>query len=231
MQLKASDIDATIATRFVRLVLSCIHQEYPHSNIFWFDSDEDIKPPREMTPAFYGCLDWHSAVHGHWLLVRLCRCFPEAAFQEMARQALTQSLTSEKIQGEIAHLQRCPFFECPYGFAWLLQLATELREWDDLQTKEWLNALESLETQVATNFYRWLQRLDFPDRTGTHFHTAFPLSLALDWARRQNNQAFIELIEAKAQQFYLHDRHYPYASSHWLGTYAVYLLTARGLDV
>lgn len=168
MQLFSSDIDSTKATSFVQLVCSCINQEYPHSNIFWFDSDEDIKPPRQMTPVFYGCLDWHSAVHGHWLLVRLCRYFPSAAFQEVARHALTQSFTKEKIQGEIAHLQRFPFFECPYGFAWLLQLAMELREWNDPQAKEWLRALEPLETQVATNFYHWLQKLEFPDRTGAH---------------------------------------------------------------
>lgn len=95
-----------------------------------------------MTPAFYGCLDWHSAVHGHWLLVRLCRYFPEAPFQESARQTLNQSLTQENIQGEITHLQRYPFFECPYGFSWLLQQAMELREWNDAQAKTWLKVLE-----------------------------------------------------------------------------------------
>lgn len=209
MQLKGNEIDTTTAARFVQLVLNSIHQEYPHSNIFWFDSDKDIKPPRKMTPAFYGCLDWHSAVHGHWLLVRLCRYFPEAQFQEAARQALDRSLTREKIQGEIAHLQRCPFFECPYGFAWLLQLAMELREWDDDQAQKWLNVLEPLETTVAANFQLWLQRLDFPDRTGTHFHTAFPLSLAWDWAQTTKNDRFTDLIRAKAQQFYLDDRDYP----------------------
>ena len=209
MQSEGSQLDVAIATRFVQLVLSCIHQEYPHSNIFWFNSDEDVKPPRDMTPAFYGCLDWHSAVHGHWLLVRLCRSFPGANFQEPVRHAITQSLTPEKIQGELAHLQRHPFFECPYGFAWLLQLAMELREWNDAQAKTWLNILEPLEIKVAINFQRWLQRLAFPDRTGTHSHTAFPVSLALDWAQQQNHHELIALIEAKARQFYLHDRHYP----------------------
>lgn len=119
-KLEASELNITIAAQFVQLVLSGIHQEYPHSNIFWFDSDDDIKPPRERTPAFYGCLDWHSAVHGHWLLVRLARYFPEAPFQQFAREVLSQSLTQENIQGEVANLQRCAFWECPYGFAWLL---------------------------------------------------------------------------------------------------------------
>ena len=209
MPLKASEIDTAIAARFVQSVLGCINREYPHSNIVWFDSDEDIKPPREMTPTFYGCLDWHSAVHGHWLLVRLSRHFPEADFQEAARSALSQSFTSEKIQGEITHLQRCPFFECPYGFAWLLQLAMELREWDDPQAKEWLAVLETLETLVATNFHRWLQGLEYPDRTGTHFHTAFPLGLALDWARITEHTDFAILIQNKAKKFYLGDQNYP----------------------
>lgn len=209
MSLKAGEIDVTIAARFVQSVLGCINQEYPHSGISWFDSDEDIKPPRKMTPAFYGCLDWHSAVHGHWLLVRLSRCFPKAASEEAARLALSQSFTSEKIQGEIAHLQRCPFFECPYGFAWLLQLMVELREWDDPQAKEWLAALKPLETLIATNFYRWLERLEYPDRTGTHFHTAFPLGLTLDWALITEHTDFTALIQTKAQKFYLNDQNYP----------------------
>ena len=106
-------------------------------------------------------------------------------------------------------MQRCPFFECPYGFAWLLQLAAELWEWDDPQATEWAIALKPLETQVATNFYRWLQELDFPDRTGSHFNTAFALSLVLDWAKSQNNRNVADLIKIKTQQFYLRDRSYP----------------------
>ncbi len=127
MQPHRSDLDLTLATKFVGLVLDCIDREYPHSQICWFDRDADLQPPRQMTPAFYGCLDWHSAVHGHWLLVRLCRYFPTAEFQEQVRRSLDLSFTLAKIQGEIAHLHKRPLFECPYGFAWLLQLAMELR--------------------------------------------------------------------------------------------------------
>ncbi len=204
-----SNLDIALTESFVRSVLTCIRQEYPHSNIFWFDSDEDIKPPRELTPAFYGCLDWHSAVHGHWLLVRLCRYFPGATFQEAARQALNQSFTLEKLAGEVAYLQRHPFFECPYGFAWLLQLMMELREWNDPQAKEWVTVLEPLETSIAANFHRWLQRIETPDRTGAHFNTAFPLALALDWASITKQTAFAALVQSKAQKFYLNDQNYP----------------------
>jgi Protein of unknown function (DUF2891) len=204
-----SDLDLTLATQFVELALACIDREYPHSQICWFDSDADLKPPRQMTPAFYGCLDWHSAVHGHWLLVRLCRYFPTAAFQERVRTALDRSFTCEKIQGEIAHLQKRPLFECPYGFAWLLQLAMELREWEDPQARRWLVVLAPIENLIATNFHGWLQKLASPDRTGTHNQTAFALGLALDWARSRADRDFAETIAAKARQFYLNDCNYP----------------------
>jgi hypothetical protein len=216
MQRNSSNIDATIAASFVNLVLDCIDREYPHSQLSWFESDDDLQPPREVTPAFYGCLDWHSAVHGHWLLVRLCRYFPNAAFQERVRVALDRSLTPTKIQGEIAHLQRRPFFECPYGFAWLLQLGMELWEWDDAQAKGWLGILAPLEALVTTNFKIWLDKLQAPDRTGTHSQTAFALGLALDWARSRGDSPmetlrerdFADRIETKTRQFYLNDCNY-----------------------
>ncbi|MBW4688848.1 MAG: DUF2891 domain-containing protein [Komarekiella atlantica HA4396-MV6] len=202
------EINETTAAQFTQLVLNCIEREYPHSNICWADSDQDIKPPRELTPAFYGCLDWHSAVHGHWLLVRLMRHFPEASFSVAAKQALEQSLTPEKIQGEIAHFQRLPFFECPYGVAWLLQLAAELHEWNHPQAREWRVALEPLEKLIAGNLHRWIDALQLPNRTGTHNQTAFALGLILDWARITENADFTRLVENKAQQFYLSDRNY-----------------------
>lgn len=209
MKPNSLEIDETTAARCAHLVLDCIDREYPNSNLYWLDSDDDVKPPHELTPAFYGCLDWHSAVHGHWLLARLARYFPDAAFAITSQEALARSLTSEKLQGEIAHFQRLPFFECPYGMAWLLQLVAELREWENLLAKEWLSALEPLETLVANNLYRWLQGLELPDRTGTHNQTAFALGLALDWADLTENKSFVDLVKDKAQTFYLSDRNYP----------------------
>lgn len=209
MKLDGLTINETTAARFAQLVLSCIEREYPNSNLYWFDSDEDVKPPRELTPAFYGCLDWHSAVHGHWLLARLARYFPDASFTITAKEALARSLTLEKIQGEIAHFQRIPFFECPYGMVWLLQLAVELHEWDSPQAKEWLSVLKPLETLVANNLQCWLQKLELPERTGTHNQTAFALGLALDWADFTENASFAELVKDKVQTFYLSDQNYP----------------------
>jgi len=208
MPLDDLEINETTAAQFAQLVLNCIEQEYPNSNLYWADSDEDIKPPRELTPAFYGCLDWHSSVHGHWLLVRLMRHFPEASFSAAAKQALNQSLTPEKIQGEIANFQRLPFFEFPYGVAWLLQLAAELHEWNNAQAKEWRIVLEPLEKLIASNLHRWIDALKLPNRTGMHNQTAFAFGLILDWARITENTDFAQLVENKARQFYLSDRNY-----------------------
>lgn len=201
-------INETTAKELVELVLNCVDCEYPHSNIYWLNSDEDVKPPRELTPAFYGCLDWHSAVHGHWLLARLARCFPKASFSLSAKQALEKSLTPKNIEGEVAYFQRHPRFEVPYGVAWLLQLAAELHEWDDVGAKKWLTALQPLESQIADNLQRWLDKLMICDRTGMHKQTAFGLGLILDWAITTKNTDFINLIEHKAKHFYLDNKNH-----------------------
>src|SRR6266700_8443223 len=125
-----SDFDQTQAARFAGLALDCVHKEYPNKIAHSMNSDADLKPPRDLTPAFYGCYDWHSSVHGHWLLVRLTRLFPQAPFATAARRAVGQSLTPEHIAKEVKYLNAAGrnTFERPYGLAWLLQLAAELKE-------------------------------------------------------------------------------------------------------
>ncbi len=111
--------------------------EYPNKISHTLGSDADVRPPRELAPAFFGCYDWHSSVHGHWLLARLARQFPQAPFAADARAALAQSLTPAHIAGEVAYFQTPgrASFERPYGLAWLLLLAAELRTWDDPQAQ------------------------------------------------------------------------------------------------
>ena len=201
-------INETTASKLVELVLDCVDCEYPHSNIYWLNSDEDVKPPRELTPAFYGCLDWHSSVHGHWLLARLARSFPKASFSLSAKEALNKSLTTENIQAEVSYLERHPRFEIPYGVAWLLQLAAELHEWDDDKAQAWRIILKPLESRVANNLQLWLEKLTVCDRTGMHKQTAFGLGLILDWANIVGNTGFIKLIEDKAKQFYLDNKNH-----------------------
>src|SRR4051794_2792959 len=154
------------AARFVRLALACLHQEYPNKVAHVLTSDADARPPRELHPAFYGCYDWHSSVHGHWLLVRLTRLFPQAPFATAARAALSTSLTTANVNAEVAYL-RAPgrtSFERPYGLAWLLQLAAELHEWNDPQARTWAAALLPLERESASQLASWLPKLAYPIR-------------------------------------------------------------------
>src|SRR5437764_324687 len=143
----APKFDAKAAERFAKLALACVEKEYPNKISHVLNSDTDVAPPRKLTPAFYGCYDWHSSVHGHWLLVRLVRTFPDASFARPAREALRKSLTAENLKEEAAYLggQGRATFERPYGLAWLLQLCVELREWNDNQAREMSANLRPLE--------------------------------------------------------------------------------------
>jgi len=200
-------LDAGSAGRFAKLALACVHQEYPNKIAHVLQSDADVKPPRELTPAFYGCYDWHSSVHGHWLLARLARIFPDAPFAGAARAALAESLTPERLAGETAYLAGAGrvSFERPYGLAWLLQLAAELREWDDSQARTWSAALAPLERAAADRIRDWLPKLTHPIRIGEHDQTAFAFGLILDWSRTAGDEAKRELLVRRIGELYLGD--------------------------
>jgi hypothetical protein len=206
-----SDFDQTQATRFARLALDCIHKEYPNKIAHSLNSDADVKSPRELTPAFYGCYDWHSAVHGHWLLVRLIRVFPHAGFVAEARRELGLSFTAGNIAQEVKYLnaEGRGSFERPYGLAWLLQLAAELKEMDDAEAKQWYATLHPLEQAVTVRLGSWLPKLEHPIRVGEHANTAFGMGLMLDYARITGNAAFGKLVESRARDYYLKDRNCP----------------------
>jgi hypothetical protein len=205
--------DVKAAERFANLALACVHKEYPNHISHTLNSDSDVAPPRKLTPAFYGCYDWHSSVHGHWLLVRLVRTFPDASFVPAARDALRQSLTADNLAQEAAYLrgQGRASFERPYGLAWLLQLAAELREWDDPQAKEMAANLRPLEQIVVERLSAWLPKLANPVRIGEHDQTAFGLGLVLDYARGVGDEKFAGLLVAKATHFYFKDKNCPLA--------------------
>jgi len=203
--------DAASAARFADLALACVHQEYPNKIAHVLGSDADVKPPRELTPAFYGCYDWHSSVHGHWLLARLARTFPGAPFAPRARAALAQSLTPEHLAVEARYLAGPgrTSFERPYGLAWLLQLCAELRDWDDPQARQWAAALRPLEDAALARFRDWIPKLSRPIRIGEHDQTAFAFGLILDWARIAGDRAAQDLVTGKAREFYEQDRGCP----------------------
>jgi hypothetical protein len=205
--------DEAAAGRFAALALDCVHKEYPNKIAHVLSGDQDVHAPRDLTPAFYGCYDWHSSVHGHWLLVRLARKFPNASFVAQARAAVGQSLTPEHVAGEVAYMAGAgrASFERPYGLAWLLQLGAELREWDDPQAKAWAAALKPLENAAVQRLGDWLPKLAKPIRIGEHDQTAFSFGLILDWARTAGERATADLLVSRIRDFYLQDKGCPFS--------------------
>ncbi len=209
-QLPAGLDEATVE-RLAALALACVHREYPNKITHVLDSDEDVRPPRQLTPAFYGCFDWHSAVHGHWMLARLARLYPHLEVAGRARAALARSLTAENIAGEVRYLERKgrESFERPYGMAWLLQLAAELREWEDADAQRWAAAVRPLEALIAARLKAWLPKLSHPIRTGEHSQTAFAFGLITDYARMAGDAELEALVRQRGHSFYFHDRDCP----------------------
>jgi hypothetical protein len=203
-------LTANTAGRFAMLALACVHQEYPNKIAHVLNSAADARPPRELTPAFYGCYDWHSSVHGHWLLARLARLFPAAPFAVNAKAALAADINPANIAGEVAYFagKGRETFERPYGLAWLLQLAAELREWDSPEGRALAAALAPLEAVAAARFNSWLPKLAYPIREGEHPQTAFAFGLTLDYAR-VHDDALARLITARIREFHLDDRDCP----------------------
>jgi len=202
--LAAIQFDAHAAERFANLALACVHKEYPNKISHSLNSDADVAPPRKLTPAFYGCYDWHSSVHGHWLLARLARAFPDASFTPRAREALKESLTAENIAQEAAYLRAegRSSFERPYGLAWLLQLGAELRESDP----ELSANLHPLEQAVTERLKAWLPKLSHPVRSGEHSQTAFALGLIID---STDDPALAKLARDSARRFFFDDKSCP----------------------
>ncbi|HUF17529.1 MAG TPA: DUF2891 domain-containing protein [Thermoanaerobaculia bacterium] len=207
----AATLDVQSVERFANLALACAQKEYPNKIAHVLTSDDDVQPPRKLTPAFYGCYDWHSSVHAHWLLARLVRLFPDAPFAGRALTVLQENLSKENIELEVAYLQGTgrASFERPYGLAWLLQLGAELREQEDPAAQELARNLAPLERAAVERLETWLPKLTHPVRSGEHSQSAFGLGLMLDWARASGDEDFEALLEKKIRDFYSRDRNCP----------------------
>jgi hypothetical protein len=203
--------DAAAAERFAGLALSCLHREYPNKIAHVLNSTDDVKAPSELTPAFYGCYDWHSAVHGHWLLVRLTRMYQDASYAAAARAELAKSFTPANMDAEAKYLLAPgrETFERPYGLAWVLQLSAELREWNDPQAKQWSDSLKPLEAACIKRLKDWLPKLSYPIREGEHAQTAFAFGLILDWSRTTGDHEMENLLTSRINALYLKDRACP----------------------
>lgn len=204
-------LTADQVTEFAKLALAGIPTEYPNKPSNVMNSIDNVQSPREMHPAFFGNFDWHSSVHGHWMLVRILRRHPDIEIAGRIRKTLNEQLTAEKLQAEAAYFSQKhnKSFERMYGWAWLLQLVRELHTWDDADGRTWRQNLVPLEEMILQRIHEYLPKLSFPIRVGTHTDTAFALSMELDYAKIVGDHKLAELVISKARQFYLSDRNYP----------------------
>ncbi len=206
-------LTAQRAAPFVQLALHCIDTEFPNKPGQVLAGAGEVATPRELHPAFYGCFDWHSAVHGHWALVRQLREVPELAVAAEVRQRLDEHLAAEPLAAELAY-QRQPHhrtFERPYGWAWLLRLVAELEAWDDVDGNRWRENLRPLEGEIVGLMRAYLPVQNYPVRVGTHTNTAFALTHMLDYARTVGDAEFEQQIVARSREYYLADRDCPAA--------------------
>lgn len=202
-----------VASHFARLSLACVDRPYPNKPSHVYEDARTIRPPREVTPAFYGCFDWHSAVHGHWAMVRLLATVPELPEAAEIRRVLDAHLAPELIAKEVAFLreERSKTFERPYGWGWALRLAAEVHALQGEDARRWESALVPLASFVADGMVDYLAKLSRPIREGTHASSAFSLVHALDYARAVGHARLAQAIETRARDFYLSDERCPVA--------------------
>lgn len=200
-------------TPFVEMAMSALQRDYPYHLTILLQRAEDAVAPQRLTPSFASAFDWHSAVHGHWALVRSLREFPDAPWNMRARTMLSLSLSEARLAQEHVHLAAPgrEGFERPYGLAWLLQLASELRAWKDPAAASMVAHLAPIERIAAQRLVGWLERLEYPVRSGEHAQSAFAFGLLLDWARDTQQSELAAKVAERCIRLYSADRDAPIA--------------------
>ena len=206
-------LNLTQANRLAQLPLHCMGTEYPNKLNQTIGNASDLKTPKELHPAFYGCFDWHSAVHGHWSLVSLLKQFPELENRAEIEQKLLQSISKENIVQELLYFEgeHNGSFERTYGWAWLLKLAEELHTWDSEEARVLETNLQPMTDLIINKYLEFLPKLNYPIRVGEHPNTAFGLSFAYDYAAAVGHQELMTLIGKRAKDFYVNDQDCPIA--------------------
>tara|TARA_Y100000815_G_scaffold275778_2_gene317434 strand:- start:29553 stop:30653 length:1101 start_codon:yes stop_codon:yes gene_type:complete len=205
------DLHLEAANQLAALPLHCMNQEYPNKLGQVLGSTEDLQSPSTLHPTFYGCFDWHSAVHGHWSLVSLLKQFPDLEHSEEIKNKLLENISEANIQQEIAYFEGSnnKTFERTYGWAWLLKLAEELHTWDSPTARTLENNLQPLTDLIVQKYVEFLPKLNYPIRVGEHPNTAFGLSFAYDYGKTVGDSHLTSLIEQRAKDFYLQDKNCP----------------------
>ena len=203
----SDSIPPALARKFARAALSHVTREYPNKLDHVLNKRFDLKSPRQLHPVFFGSFDWHSCVHGYWLLASLLRLFPEMRGAEKIEELFDAQLAAKKVNTEVRYLRQ-PLratFERPYGWAWLLMLFAELNRHDSQKAKRWRRALVPLAEAFAQRFVEFLPKATYPTRVGTHFNSAFAITLALEYAEGVCNNTLRNALSQKARQWYSND--------------------------
>ena len=191
-------LDEGRAVELVNLSLKCVDKKFPYKIGYRFNSPEWIKPHYEVTPSFYGCWDWHSAVHGHWTMIKILKLFPNISVKDDIRLKLRKNLSKERLEAEYRFFNDNDFaktFERTYGWAWLMKLYSELVTWDDPEGQNWAENMRPLVNLLSQKTIDYLQVLTSPLRPGTHVNTAFSFSLMHDYAMETNDKDLLNSIK------------------------------------
>jgi hypothetical protein len=201
-----------MASNFTHIALRCIQREYPNKPDHVISDSSDVRSPRNQHPAFFGCFDWHSSVHGHWMVTRILRTYPDLPEADQIRKALNENLTAQNIALEVAYLEQPnrKSFERTYGWAWLLKLAQELHEWNDPDAQRWSKNLSPLVQAIVDRYLDFLPKQNYAIRTGVHPNTAFGLSFALDYARSVGDRRLDSLVVKQSLFYYKNDKACPF---------------------
>jgi len=199
------------AEHLASLAFHCIQTEYPNKLGHVILDSTQVRTPMDLHPAFYGCFDWHSSVHGHWMLVKLLKLFPEMKDAEGIKQAINQNMSAQNILDEVAYMKEPMHnsYERTYGWAWIFQLANELKTWDNPQAKIWLANLQPLVDHLKANMMSYLPKQTYPIRTGVHPNTAFALGFALDYADIFGDKEFKMVLIKRSKDYFMDDKNYP----------------------
>lgn len=199
------------ANRLASMPLECLQTEYPNKLNQTLNDSTHIGEPKALHPAFYGCFDWHSSVHGHWSLVSLLKQFPNLEQATTIRQKLAKNISQQNITYEVTYfnMEGNSSYERTYGWAWILKLAEELHTWEDPLARELETNLRPLTDLIVESFMDFLPRLNYPIRVGEHTNTAFGLSLAWDYAETFENKDLKSAIEESVSRFYANDKECP----------------------
>lgn len=204
-------LDLLQANRLAKLPFKCLQNEYPNKTGQVLSDSADLGTPQQLHPAFYGCFDWHSSVHGHWSLVKLLKDFPELENRDTILIKLKENISKKNIQQEIKYFEREQeyAYERMYGWNWLLKLQLELDSWDDENAKTLADNLRPLSEIIVKRYIEFLPKLNYPLREGTHGNTAFGMTFAFDYAKRTQNDTLKNVIEETARKLYLKDKNCP----------------------